>query len=83
MEEALEALEALVSITVNLLDPQRIVLGGGLGMRCPEMLAKARQTVLELPLGNGRRDLPVEAARLGDEAGLIGAGRLARELLGG
>ncbi|MDG2150065.1 MAG: ROK family protein [Planctomycetota bacterium] len=83
MEEALEALEALVSITVNLLDPQRIVLGGGLGMRCPEMLARARQTVLELPLGNGRRDLPVEAARLGDEAGLIGAGRLARELLGG
>jgi glucokinase len=83
MEDALEALEALVSITVNLLDPQRIVLGGGIGMRCPEMLATARQTVLELPLGDGRRDLPVEAARLGDEAGLIGAGRLARELLGG
>lgn len=83
MDDALASLCALVSITVNLMDPERIVLGGGLGLRCPEMLEAAVRTVRELPLGNGRRDLPVEAARLGDEAGLIGAGRLARGLIGG
>ena len=68
MGDALEALAALVSITVNLMDPEVIVLGGGLGMRCPEMLEAAQRTVAELPLANGRRDLPVRAALLGDEA---------------
>ncbi len=83
LDDALAALEALVITIVHLFDPERIVLGGGVGRRCPEMLETARRTVATLPLGRGRRDLPVEPARLGDEAGLLGAGRRARDLLAG
>ncbi len=81
MGDALEAMSALVSITVNLFDPERIVVGGGLGLRCPELLEVARRTVAELPLGHGRRDIPVVPATLGEQAGLLGAGCLARSLI--
>jgi len=80
MADALASLAGLVSCMVTLFDPQQIVVGGGIGSRCPEMLEAAREAVRVLPLGHGRRDLSVEPARLGDDAGLAGAALLALSL---
>ncbi len=57
------ALETLVAA----LDPELVVIGGGLGA---EMVAALGR----LAPPEGWFGLPVEAARLGDEAGVIGAG---------
>lgn len=56
------ALETLVSA----IDPRLILVGGGLGAAMAEALAR-------LPRRSRWFDLPVEPARLGDEAGVIGA----------
>ena len=37
----------------------------------------ARAAVQDNPLGAGRRDIPVEPARLTDDAGLVGAAHVA------
>jgi len=80
LDEAFTALAALVSLVINAFDPERIVLGGGLFSAAQEeFLAAARGAVAALPLGHGRRDLIVERARLGADAGLAGAGHLAAE----
>lgn len=57
------ALETLVAVA----DPKLIVIGGGLGAEMAAALAR-------LPAGQGWFGLPIAAARLGDDAGVIGAG---------
>ncbi|NHF72335.1 ROK family protein [Paracoccus xiamenensis] len=57
------ALETLVAVA----DPKLIVIGGGVGAEMVAALAR-------LPAGGGWFGLPVTAARLGDNAGVIGAG---------
>lgn len=58
------ALDTLVAV----IDPQLIICGGGLGAEMVKALER-------LPLTSGSWfDLPVEAARLADDAGVIGAG---------
>ncbi len=57
------ALETLVAVA----DPRAVLIGGGLGHNMVRALDL-------LPPPNGWFGLPVEAARLGDAAGVIGAG---------
>ncbi|MFD1798158.1 ROK family protein [Paracoccus aurantiacus] len=57
------ALETLVAVA----DPKLIVIGGGLGAEMAAALAR-------LPKGNSWFGLPIAAAQLGDDAGVIGAG---------
>jgi glucokinase len=72
---AVEALAAGIADGVALLDPARVVIGGGLADAGPQLLeplvaaATARLAIGELP--------PVVAAELGDEAGCRGAALLA------
>lgn len=80
VEDARQALAALTTLLVNIFDPQRLVLGGGVARRWPELLDVARAAVAANPLGNGRRELPVEPARLTDDAGLVGAAHAALDL---
>jgi glucokinase len=47
------------------------------------LLAPAREVMMERALAPGKDVVRVEAARLGPEAGMIGAGLLARDLLNG
>jgi len=64
-----------VAAVANILDPDVIVLGGGLGSR-PEMLAFARRGVTEHCIAPIDRLVRVETAQLGDDAGLWGAALL-------
>lgn len=79
-EDALRALAQALACYITLLDPDLIVVGGG--------LAQAGETLL-VPLGVRLRErlsfqrMPqLRAAALGDLAGCIGAGLLAADLVG-
>lgn len=61
---------------VNLLNPQMIVVGGGVGEACGFMVERAAQVIAEESLA-GRRDVRVVQAELGNDAGLLGAAALA------
>jgi glucokinase len=69
--------EALVGI-VNILNPQAIVIGGGIGESCPLVSERAAARVAAEALA-GRRDVKVLVAELGNDAGVAGAAALAFE----
>ncbi len=59
---------ALVAVA-TLLDPSRVVLGGGIGLRCAPFVDRIRADVARL----AGFDIDVRVAELGDDAGLTGA----------
>jgi glucokinase len=61
---------------VNVLNPQLIVIGGGIGEACPILLERASEVIAEEALA-GRRDVSVVTALLGNDAGVAGAAALA------
>jgi glucokinase len=64
-----------------LLDPARFVIGGGVAEAGDLLLTAARETYAASLTGRGYRPLAsVVAAKLGSQAGLIGAADLARQL---
>lgn len=69
--------EAMVGL-VNLLNPQAIVVGGGIGESCPLVTKRAALRITEEALA-GRRDVKVLVADLGNDAGVVGAAALAFE----
>jgi glucokinase len=71
---------AAVGGIVNLLDPDAVMLGGGiaeaLGQRYVDWAAQAARRQI---LADSARDLPIVASELGDDAGLLGAALTAFE----
>jgi glucokinase len=67
--------EALVGL-VNLLNPQLVLIGGGIGESCPLIIERATQSISSEALA-GRRDVKVVLAELGNDAGVVGAAALA------
>jgi glucokinase len=64
---------------VAALDPHRIVVGGGVSAAGDRLLDPARVALERSVVAAGHRVLPpVLAARLGPEAGVVGAAELAR-----
>lgn len=67
---------------VNLLNPELIVIGGGVALDARELLLlTAREEMARHALAASADHVRIELARLGDHAGLIGAARLAWEKL--
>jgi glucokinase len=67
---------------VAVLDPERIVVGGGVSEAGDLLLEPARASLAMAVTGGGRRPLPgVVGAELGNEAGVVGAAMLARQLI--
>jgi len=67
-----------VASLVNLLDPERVIVGGGLAEAGDLLFCPARERMAEFVVGRHARSLPeILPARLGPRAGVIGAGALA------
>jgi glucokinase len=66
---------------VNVFDPEAIVIGGGFGDAFDLLLEPALETMHRDALPPGRDRVRVVAAELGEEAGMVGAGLVAFELL--
>jgi glucokinase len=61
---------------VTLLNPLRLVLGGGVLLGCENLERIVRAHVADRVLRAARRDFEVRRAELGDDAGLVGAALL-------
>ena len=70
---------------VNVLDPEVVLLGGGAAAQTSTwMLPAARDAMAERIIGHAwRSPPPVEPAALGDDAGMVGAGLAAADLVAG
>jgi glucokinase len=74
MRRWIAPLRAAIDSAVAAFDPELVLLGGGLGV-------SARQALEKFPAESAWYQCPVEAAELGDRAGVIGAGLSALALL--
>jgi glucokinase len=76
VDDAARRLGAALATLVNALDPELVVIGGGLGLdpRYMEMVAAAARPLVYAP---ATAALPIVPARLGADAGVIGAAALA------
>jgi glucokinase len=82
LDELAEWIAVGLANLVNLLDPELIVIGGGLVGAADLVLPRAQASVHERVLAGGRRPLvPVVPAVLGERAGAIGTALLAAELV--
>jgi glucokinase len=68
---------------VNIFNPEVIVVGGGVSAAGDLLLAPARDVMRQRALSPNKDIVRVAAAALGAEAGMIGAGLLAREVAAG
>jgi glucokinase len=62
---------------LTVLNPARLILGGGVLSRTPGLLQRIREGVTAWTNANARASVTVVTAELGDDSGLIGAGLLA------
>jgi glucokinase len=78
------SLGAGIGSLVNIFDPELVVVGGGFGAAAGDLLlAPAREAARAEAIAPANRTLRVEAADLGSESGLVGAGLVAFEALDG
>ncbi|HEX7319399.1 MAG TPA: ROK family protein [bacterium] len=68
-----------VSSIVNLLDPEIVIVSGGIARAGAILFDPVRRTVDQLILGATFRDLKIIPAKLGDDAGVLGAAAWAAE----
>jgi glucokinase len=76
IERAVEALGTGIASAVNLLDPEAVILGGGLGIRFGERLMEPLTEEMGKHLFADERPPAVRVASLGDLGGAIGASLL-------
>ena len=75
-DEVADLLGAAIANVATLLNPERIILGGGVVLGCPNLVRLAREQFERKVLVAARQGLSVERAFLGDDAGVIGAALL-------
>jgi glucokinase len=73
IEDAIEALGAGIGSAANLLDVERIVIGGGLGTRLGQPMADRIGTAMRGHVLVPERAPDVRVAELGDLGGALGA----------
>jgi glucokinase len=76
IDEAIEALGAGIASAANLLDPDAIVIGGGLGVRFGEPYVERIRQAMKPHLFDDTDPAPVKLVALGDLGGALGAALL-------
>lgn len=75
-EEVGDLLGTTIANVVTLLNPTRVILGGGMLLGAPNLEPIVRRVLSERVSASAARQLSVERAHLGDDAGVIGAALL-------
>jgi glucokinase len=78
-----DALGAGLTSIVNMLEPELVVLGGGVTRAGEALLSPAREAVRAAAMTPGGRSVRVERAALGDRVGVVGAAAVALRTLAG
>ncbi len=81
VREAGQVLGQVVATAVNLFNPSVIVIGGDVSYAREQLLAGVREVVYQRSLPLATRHLQIVAPRLGDRAGIRGAGEMVVERL--
>jgi glucokinase len=76
-QETVAALGAGLTSIVNVLEPELVVLGGGVTRSGDALIAPARAAVRAAAMTPGGRAVRVERAALGDQVGVVGAAAVA------
>jgi glucokinase len=79
IDDAVEALGTGVGSAINLLDPEAVIIGGGLGLKLGQPYVDRIVTAMMPHVFADERPPAVHLASLGDLGGAIGAALLARE----
>ncbi len=79
VETAGRAVVAGISGLVNVVNPERVIMGGGIINGLPEMIKWVDEGVRFRSLVSAAENLAVTPARLGNKAGVIGAATVARQ----
>jgi glucokinase len=74
--EVADLLGNAVASVVTLLNPARVILGGGVILGCPELHRLVREVLAARASRSAVAELTVEGAFLGDDAGVVGAALL-------
>ena len=82
LNRAVAAMSAGIGSAINLLDPEAVVIGGGLGVRFADTLVPEIIEGMTPYLLNKENPPEVKVAALGDEGGVIGASLLVRDVFG-
>jgi len=82
IERMTDRLGALIAAAVNLLDPEVVVIGGGVSNAGEALLAPLRAAVTGYALESHGRGVRIVRAALGERAGVVGAGLAAWEAAG-
>lgn len=77
IDQAIEALGAGIASAVNLLDPEMVVIGGGLGVRFGEPYVERIRKAMHPHLFNDAHPPTISLVTLGDMGGALGAALLA------
>ncbi len=77
--EAGRRLGQAVANLINILDPERIIIGGGVSMAGDLIIEPCRQIIPAMVMAEAGRKVPVVQAELGTHAAAVGAAFLARE----
>ncbi len=72
-DEVAELLGMAVANLVTLLNPTRLILGGGVLLGCPALAGLVRERFDAFVSRSATKGLTIERAWLGDDAGVIGA----------
>lgn len=79
IDDAIEALGAGVASCVNVLDPEAVIIGGGLGLRLGEPYAKRIAKAMDPHLFVNDHPPDIKVATLGDLGGAMGAALLVKK----
>jgi glucokinase len=72
-DEVADLLGTAIANYVTVLNPAKVIIGGGVILGCPNLAGLVRRHVDEKVSVSARRGLSIERAYLGDDAGVIGA----------
>jgi glucokinase len=73
IQQAIHAIAIGCVSIVNALNPERLILGGGLGLALPNLIPQVGEAVHHYALKAASKPLSIVEAQLGNEAGVIGA----------
>jgi glucokinase len=81
--ETIEALGCGLTSIVNMVEPELIVLGGGVTRAGDALVVPTREVVRAAAMTPGGRTVRVERAALGDQVGVVGAAAVAMRMMVG